>query len=166
MQKLGCMMWQDTIMAESWQSHVMSKAVYIVRMMASITINMTVCTTVCMTAFMAVCMQELGYIMWNDEFLGGEPPVWEGGAHAKGVLGLGLTQGFYLLHSVPKFPAPASVNCSKASGNGTYTGIALVSQTQSFVCNACHMTDDTSCENNWHADALMKSAYLWPLLQS
>ena len=87
-----------------------------------------VCVIMCMT----VCMQELGYIMWNDEFPGGKPPVWEGGAHAKGVLGLGLNQGFYLLHSVPKFPASASVNDSKAPGNGTYTGIALVRHLHCF----------------------------------
>lgn len=65
--------------------------------------------------------------MWNDEFPGGEPPEWAGGAHAKGVLGLGTATGFYLLHSVPKFPAAPCMDCPDGIGNGSYTGIALVS---------------------------------------
>ena len=69
---------------------------------------------------------QFGYVMWNDEFPGGDPPVWEGGAHAKGVLGLDQSSGFYLLHSVPKFPAAPCVNCPDGIGNGPYTGIALV----------------------------------------
>lgn len=79
---------------------------------------------------------QFGYIMWNDEFPGGDPPVWEGGAHAKGVLGLDQSSGFYLLHSVPKFPAAPCVNCPDGIGNGSYTGIALAQQLygQSFMC--------------------------------
>ena len=69
--------------------------------------------------------------MWNDEFPGGDPPVWTGGAHAKGVLGLDQASGFYLLHSVPKFPAAPCLDtplleCPDGIGNGSYTGIALV----------------------------------------
>lgn len=79
---------------------------------------------------------QFGYVMWNDEFPGGDPPVWEGGAHAKGVLGLDQSSGFYLLHSVPKFPAAPCVNCPDGIGNGSYTGIALAQQLygQSFMC--------------------------------
>lgn len=74
-----------------------------------------------------MCVQaDVGYVMWNDEFPGGEPPVWEGVAHAKGVLGMGRSAGFYLLHSVPKFPSPASANSSIAPGSGLYAGIAPV----------------------------------------
>lgn len=78
--------------------------------------------------------------MWNDEFPGGEPPEWAGGAHAKGVLGLGMASGFYLLHSVPKFPAAPCRNCPDGIGNGSYTGIALVSKPVSWqlsVLNRC-----------------------------
>ncbi|KAL3136087.1 deoxyribonuclease II activity protein [Trebouxia sp. C0010 RCD-2024] len=79
---------------------------------------------------------EVGYVMWNDEFPGGEPPEWAGGAHAKGVLGLGTATGFYLLHSVPKFPAAPCMDCPDGIGNGSYTGIALGQQLygQSFMC--------------------------------
>ena len=69
---------------------------------------------------------EVGYVMWNDEFPGSDPPEWPGGAHAKGVLGFGTTSGFYLLHSVPKFPAAPCMDCPDGIGNGSYTGIALV----------------------------------------
>ena len=69
---------------------------------------------------------DTGYVMWNDEFPGGDPPEWAGGAHAKGVLGLGPTSGFYLLHSIPKFPSAPCLYCPDGSGNGSYAGIALV----------------------------------------
>lgn len=69
---------------------------------------------------------EIGYVMWNDEFPGGNPPEWPGGAHAKGVLGFGTASGFYLLHSAPKFPAAPCLDCPDGIGSGSYTGIALV----------------------------------------
>lgn len=37
-------------------------------------------------------------MMWNDEFPSGH--AWFTGGHAKGVLGFGERQGFWLLHSV------------------------------------------------------------------
>ena len=67
-----------------------------------------------------------GYVMWNDEFPGGAPPVWEAAAHAKGVMGFDATSAFYLLHSLPKFPSAPCTDCPDGIGNGSYTGIALV----------------------------------------
>ena len=74
--------------------------------------------------------------MWNDEFPGGDPPEWAGGAHAKGVLGLDAASGFYLLHSVPKFPAAPCMHCPDGIGNGSYTGIALVCRPVSWQVRA------------------------------
>ncbi|KAK9842121.1 hypothetical protein WJX84_004894 [Apatococcus fuscideae] len=70
-----------------------------------------------------------GYIMYNDEI-----PTSSGGstsstkAHAKGVIGFGPDGGFWLVHSVPKFPDRPSVS--------DYTGIASGQQinAQSFLC--------------------------------
>ena len=76
---------------------------------------------------------EAGYVMWNDEFPGGSPSFWEGGAHAKGVIGLGQASGFYLLHSVPKFPAAPCLECPDGTRNGSYTGIALVHFLHAFM---------------------------------
>ena len=64
--------------------------------------------------------------MWNDEFPGGIQPAWETAAHAKGVLGFDAISGYYLMHSVPKFPAAPCLDCLDGIGNGSYTGIALV----------------------------------------
>lgn len=45
--------------------------------------------------------------MYSDEYpdMAGHPAhFWSGGAHAKGVLGFGPGQGFWLSHSIPKTP--------------------------------------------------------------
>jgi Deoxyribonuclease II len=51
-------------------------------------------------AAIAPCMlqADAAYVMWNDEFPSGR--VWRTGGHAKGVLGFGEQQGYWLLHSV------------------------------------------------------------------
>jgi Deoxyribonuclease II len=41
---------------------------------------------------------DAAYVMWNNEFPGGHVALT--GAHAKGVIGFGEQQGFWLLHSV------------------------------------------------------------------
>lgn len=75
---------------------------------------------------------DAGYVMWNDEFPSGH--AWFTGGHAKGVLGFGDEQGFWLLHSVPKFPAAPCPSCP--DGGAGYTGIAPAQLVygQSFLC--------------------------------
>jgi hypothetical protein len=53
-----------------------------------------------------------GMIAYNDQYpeslsadpLLSVPQSWGGGAHAKGVIGLGPEKGFWLVHSMPQFP--------------------------------------------------------------
>lgn len=50
---------------------------------------------------------DTGYVMWNDEFPSGHACFT--GGHAKGVLGFGTRQGFWLLHSVGILTASCSI---------------------------------------------------------
>lgn len=52
-----------------------------------------------------------GYALWNDEYPATvATTAGSGGGHAKGILGLSATQGFYLVHNAPKFPDPPSTS--------------------------------------------------------
>jgi len=55
---------------------------------------------------------DLGHLMYNDQPPGGEVSFTRG--HAKGIVAFAGTQGFWLIHSVPGFPAAAAA--------GTYEG--------------------------------------------
>lgn len=51
--------------------------------------------------------QQTAHLLYNDETPGGEVSSYR--AHAKGVVVFGRSLGFWLVHSVPKFPPdPAS----------------------------------------------------------
>ena len=68
----------------------------------------------------------LAYIIYNDEFPNGTVSITS--AHAKGVLAADELQGFWLVHSAPKFPtAPSST---------AYQGLPLPEHKygQSFLC--------------------------------
>jgi len=72
------------------------------------------------------------YAMWNDE-----PPskskVGKPKAHAKGMIAMGKSQGFWLTHSIPNFPKAAkSAKSSKSSFASS--GTASNKYGQSFLC--------------------------------
>lgn len=65
-------------------------------------------------------------ISYNDEYpesLSADPTLkvpsfWPGGAHAKGVIGLGDSQGFWLVHSMPQFPGEGPLIQAPGFANG------------------------------------------------
>ena len=93
---------------------------------------------------------DTAFIYYNDEV----PPA-DGGhvdpvrAHAKGVLGLGREDGFWLVHSVPKFPNNPS------DGQG-YLGILPGQQkyAQSFMCLSMNASDLDGLADVLHEESL------------
>ncbi len=68
----------------------------------------------------------LAYVLYNDAFPNGTVSITS--AHAKGVLASDELQGFWLVHSAPKFPTPPS--------STAYQGLPLPEHKygQSFLC--------------------------------
>ena len=68
----------------------------------------------------------LAYVLYNDAFPNGTVSITS--AHAKGVLASDDSQGFWLVHSAPKFPTPPSLTA--------YQGLPLPEHKygQSFLC--------------------------------
>ena len=64
----------------------------------------------------------VGYALYNDEFPDGKV---KGLAHSKGVVGYDSTGGFWLVHSVPKFPPPVSESYSYPD-SGTIYGQSML----------------------------------------
>ena len=93
---------------------------------------------------------DTAFMLYNDE----TPPS-DGGhvdfvrAHAKGVLGLGEQNGFWLVHSVPKFPN----NPSDSEG---YLGVLPGQQkyAQSFLCLSMNGSDLNEIADVLHEESL------------
>ena len=75
---------------------------------------------------------EVGHVMYNDEW----PDAHKHGTggHTKGVLGFDDSGGFWLIHSVPRFPVPASDKYTGLPGDETRYG-------QSALCVSTSLAD-------------------------
>ncbi|XP_054163410.1 deoxyribonuclease-2-like [Oppia nitens] len=62
----------------------------------------------------------ISYINYNDETP--DAKTTSGGAHAKGVVGTDKTHGFWLIHSVPKFPSKESTHTYEYPETGSLYG--------------------------------------------
>lgn len=75
--------------------------------------------------------EHMSYAMWNDEKPRGEK-VPAPKAHAKGVLAMGADHGYWLTHSVPKFPLPPGGRTK--SSHSSYGAASQPKYGQSFLC--------------------------------
>lgn len=71
----------------------------------SLTQNRTGALAHTLTQVYAANKNTVAWIMYNDELLGSELTTY---AHSKGVLAADASSGFWLVHSVPRFPVPPS----------------------------------------------------------
>eukprot|EP01127_Copromyxa_protea_P003630 TRINITY_DN13427_c0_g1_i1.p1 TRINITY_DN13427_c0_g1~~TRINITY_DN13427_c0_g1_i1.p1 ORF type:complete len:340 (+),score=63.40 TRINITY_DN13427_c0_g1_i1:52-1071(+) len=70
--------------------------------------------------------EKLTYVVYNDEVPEGWKSKGSGGGHTKGVIGASGQGGFWLVHSLPKFPV--------LTGNSFSWGAASDTYGQSFFC--------------------------------
>lgn len=105
----------------------------------------------------------LAYVFYNDEPPVGSTPS-SNSAHAKGVMASDGTSGFWLIHSVPKFPDLTAVDFTFPSGGEIYG--------QTFLCLTLPNSEINSLTTQLQYDKVsvyesnLPSGISWPNLQS